>query len=177
MHQDLATNKEYTQKLNWIAVHHDNSIMTGKEHSSEKIDRRQLKSMMIVDDDNNTILTQHFRPGQRPIYRTRTVMRPGVGVLDRIHILGWYDKDLEHVAFIAESDKSIELGYFIPSGSPEAINKPWYYEIHELETDLVVIEPPNHTNPDVTQPNQDTAPACEKSDESTPLDAGQIQSS
>lgn len=177
MDKDLASSKGYVPKLKWVAVSRDGSILSSDDHSSEEIDRQNLKSLMIVDLDGNPVITQHYFPGQRMIYRARTAMRTGVGVLDRIHILGWEEHGIEHVAFIAESDKSIEMGRFIPPDHPLAKEKPWHYEIELAATDLIRVEPPNHNDPDTAVLNPDTEPDDKTTDESTQPEPGPIQSS
>lgn len=177
MDKDLASSKDYVPKLKWVAISCDGSILSSDDHSSEDIDRRNLKSIMIVDTDGNPVITQHYFPGQRMIYRARTAMRTGIGVLDRIHILGWEENGVEHVAFIAESDKSIEMGRFIPPDHPLAKEKPWHYEIELAATDLIRVEPPSHNDPDKAVLNPDKAPVVETVDESFQLGPGPIRSS
>ena len=182
-HKDLASSKGYVPKFHWVAVYHDDTTLSGETNTSDDIDRRRLKRMLIVDGEGTTVISQNFRPGQYLLYRARTVMRTGVGVLDRIHILGWLEHhsasgcNFHHVAFITESDRSIEMSYFVDPDSPEAVDHPWSYPIQLTETDLIAIEPPNHSDPDISSQHPDTTPDAATPDESVSPGPDQTQSS
>lgn len=72
----VASSESYTAKLFWVAISKDGSQLRQRDgHNSEAIDRRNLRTMVLVDADNNPILTQHFKSGQQLIYRSRTAMQ------------------------------------------------------------------------------------------------------
>jgi hypothetical protein len=138
MDPDLATSRGYEPLLQWVATYKDGQSISGHDHNSEVVDRKKLRSIALVNKDGAPVITQHFKPGQRVIYRARTIMRTGMGVMDRVHILGWWDQHSEHVAFVFESGQ-IEMGHFI---DPETeTDKPWFYPISENPADLVPVEP------------------------------------
>ena len=135
----VASSEDYTPKLFWVAISKNGFELHQRDgHNSEAIDRRNLKTIVLVDADNNPVLTQHFKSGQQLIYRNRTAMQEGRGTVERIHILGWQQGDARHVAFVYESSKHIELGDFIPDGEPT--DRPWLYPINIKDYDLIAVE-------------------------------------
>jgi hypothetical protein len=134
---DLSLSSEdYSPKLHWVVVYKDGTKTSQKDLNSINIDRKHLKSMLIVDEEHNIILTQHFKPGQIMIYRSRTIMKEGVGPIDRIHMLGWQKGEQRHIAFIYESDSRIECGDFSRSDG----DNPWIYPIQLKDHDLIEVE-------------------------------------
>ena len=119
---DLYLNSEgYKQKLNWYAKMSDDSTTNKEEINFKDLDKSKLRSLIIADTNNNIIVTQYYSIGQIPFYRTRTIMKEGVGVIDRIHILGWLsskDFDIRHVVYVYESDNRIEIGDFNMTNHP-----------------------------------------------------------
>jgi len=63
-------------------------------------------------------------------------MRAGIGVLDRIHVLGYRDSDDKKcVCFVSESDMHVEVGDFIYKDDPYRKLRPWIYEINWRDID------------------------------------------
>jgi hypothetical protein len=67
-------------------------------------------------------------------------MRNAVGVLDRIHAIGWRHDDKEQVVFVYESDRTIEIGEFARRGDPDFKDRPWCYTFELQPHDLIYIE-------------------------------------
>lgn len=135
----IASSEGYKPRLYWVAVSKDGSTMRQRDgYNSESIDRKNLKTIIIIDENNKIILTQHFKPGQRLIYRCRTVVQEGRGTVEKIHIIGWQQNDIRHVTFIYESDCSIVSGDFIPDNIQT--DSPWLYTINFKDHDLIEVE-------------------------------------
>ena len=110
-------------RLMWVAVYRDNSVITQYNANStpktlDEIPRLNLKRISLLNHDGRFVISQDYLPEQTPLYRIRTAMRAGSGIVDRFHILGWtYWEDKHpskiHVAFINEYDLSIEMGHFV----------------------------------------------------------------
>ncbi len=133
---DLSLSSDnYVPKLFWIVIYKDGTKVSQKDINSINIDRKNLKSMLIVDEELNVVFTQHFKSGQTMLYRNRTIMKEGVGPIDRIHMLGWQAGDQRHIAFIYESDNRVECGDFDEIG-----NNPWVYPMQLKDHDLVAVE-------------------------------------
>lgn len=101
---------EYRQKLFWVVKQNDNTIYKQQDINYSDISKSNMKSISIVDEYDNIIITQYFTSDQLPIYRSRTVMKEGVGPIDRVHIVGWLEKNSYHIIYIFESDNHIEVG-------------------------------------------------------------------
>lgn len=110
-------------KVTWVAVYNDGTALaqfdtTGKEFSSEEIDRRKLKSMLLFFN-GKVVLTQHFEPGQRLIFRRRVAITPGVSpdgsgdTREFVYLLGWQrtvgNENIQHIAYVFETSARIEL--------------------------------------------------------------------
>lgn len=139
MRPDLASSEGYESKIGWFVTYKDGTTISSEEITSEEIDRPNLHKFMLVDlKDGRALVTQRFSPGQKLIYRARTAMR-NQGVLDRIHILGWEKDDTRHVAFVFESDMSVEMGDFIDPNTEHSEDSPWFYPIERHDYDEVEV--------------------------------------
>jgi len=141
----VATNRDYDPKLEWYVIYKDGTVLkqydNGQQiHCSEDIDREKLRAFVLTDRNGNVKFTQRYKPGQQFLYRARTAMRGTVGVVDRIHIVGWRCKDQEQVAFIFESDCTVEVGEFARHGDPDYADRPWFYPFTLNDHDLIQIE-------------------------------------
>jgi len=143
MDQNSATNSKYKPKYQWVAVYKDGSILQqyaeNIENSSEEINRKQLRQFLLIDNTGVTKFIQRLKPGQQFIYRARTVMRPGIGVLEKIHVIGWREKESEQIAFVFENGL-VEIGEFIDPHSEEFADRPWYYPIQLKDHDFIQVE-------------------------------------
>lgn len=155
----VASSSDYIQKLSWVAIYQDGEITVQKDEngmkSSEVLDHSKMYIFHLVTEEEQPIFTLRLRPGQRFFYRSRTAMRAGIGVLDRIHILGWRsDNDEKCVCFISETDMHVEVGDFIYKDDPYRRLRPWIYEINWRELD---------DNPiaEITVEIEDTEPASQ----------------
>lgn len=115
----------------WAALYSDGEIFpqyehsSGVERSSERVDRSRLRSFMLYGHQGELILTQHYDPGQRMIYRRRTEVDSSGGVVV-CHLVGWQrtvgDQNVQHVAYVFEADSRIVLGGKWRDGHR------WFYE-------------------------------------------------
>jgi hypothetical protein len=140
MDPNQASSEGYVNRITWSAYYQDGTALHqydgDREHSSEEIERVKLKSIVLFRvDRGEPIITQQLKPGQKLIYRSRNVMRPGQGKIDRIHILGWEQEGHRHVLFVHESDFTIHSGDFADNDT----NLPWYYSITPVPTDEVAV--------------------------------------
>ena len=138
--QLVAASTNYNQRLTWVAIYNTGEVIIQRDDtgvkSSEVIDRSKLYIFHLVDKDNKPLYSLRLKEGQRFFYRSRTAMRAGVGVLDRIHIVGWRDAaEGKCVCFISESDMHVEVGDFIYQNDPYKMIRPWIYEIKWREID------------------------------------------
>lgn len=124
----------------WHAVYNDGTVLSqygDQECSSEAIDRKKLRAFTLTTKDGSkTIITQCLKPGQKLIYRVRNVPRPGLGRIERMHIIGWEHGESRHVTFVHESDMSITMGDYVENDP----NMPWYYPIDKLPHDDIAVE-------------------------------------
>lgn len=146
MHPDLVSSEGYRSKIGWYVIYKDGTTVSSDEQTSDKIDRKNISKFILVSkSDGRAIVTQRLEKGQKLIYRSRTAMR-SQGVLDRIHILGWsidsesLPSPIRHVAFVFESDGSVEMGDFIDKDSEHINESPWLYPIELEDYDHVVVE-------------------------------------
>lgn len=134
--EQLATTKDYKNKLIWVAKYTNNIIYTqydnGIERSSESIDRSILSSFALHDLSGNKFIEQHFKPGQLFMYRCRTILKTGHNIVERIHIIVCQDGDKRHVVAVCESDFHVEIGDF-------NVDSKFMYEIVPTPADLVKI--------------------------------------
>lgn len=110
-------------RLMWVAHYRDNKVITQYAENSEPrtvedIPRLNLKRLSLIDFNGILRCSQDFLPGYSPLYRSRNFLQPGRSVVDRIYILGWVawkanEVSKMHVAFINESDYSVEMGHFV----------------------------------------------------------------
>ena len=140
----VAASSNYVQKLHWVAIYNNGEIVAQNNdegfNSSEIIDHTRLYLFHLINDDDEPVYTLRLKHGQRFFYRARTVMRAAVGVLDRIHIVGWRDSnDARCVSFISEADSHVEVGDFATANDPYGKLRPWAYEIDWRDIDDVPI--------------------------------------
>ena len=134
----VASSENYKQKLFWVAIYKDESRLCQTDGiDSKSIIKKNLKTILLINSNKNVIITQHFKLGQQVIYRIRTAIQEKFGTLERIHILGWQQQNIRHIAFIFESDNHIELGDFIDKNSES--NSPWLYPINFNDHDLIQV--------------------------------------
>lgn len=135
----VAASSDYIQKLTWVAIYQNGEVIIQREEngmkSSEVLDHSKIYIFHLVTDDDRPIFTLRLRPGQKFFYRARTAMRAGIGVLDRIHILGWRKEDEKAICFVSETDMHIEVGDFIYKNDPYRRLRPWIYEVNWRELD------------------------------------------
>src|SRR5262245_21999856 len=133
------SNSQYIPKLAWYVVYSDGTILRQYDdtvtHNSEDIDRPRLREFTLIDDDGVVVIRQRFKPGQKLIYRTRNVQRIGQGQIDKLHILGWEQDNLRHIAFIHESNLLIEMGDFVDDDQHR-----WYYPHEKLPHDDIQVQ-------------------------------------
>jgi hypothetical protein len=134
-----ADSTNYVQKLHWVVVYQNGEIVdqaSGKELlKTDVLDHQKIYLFHLMNNDNKPIFTLRLRPGHKFFYRARTAMKAGIGVLDRIHIVGWRKDDQKQVCFISESDMQIEVGDFVYKEDPYKTYRPWFYEICWKEID------------------------------------------
>ena len=140
----VAASSNYVQKLHWVAIYNNGEIVAQNNgqvfNSSEVIDHTRLYLFHLVNGDDEPVYSLRLKRGQRFFYRARTVTRASVGVLDRIHIVGWRDSnDTNCVCFISESDMHMEVGDFVVANDPYGKLRPWAYEIDWRDIDDVPI--------------------------------------
>jgi len=120
----------------WIATYGDGTTISqygDRERSSEEISRKNLRSIsLIVKDTNQVVLTQKLKPGQKLIYRVRSIINTA-GHIERLHILGWEQENVRHISFIHENNMIIIMGDYDTT-------MPWYYPIEKLDHDDLLIE-------------------------------------
>jgi hypothetical protein len=135
-------------RLIWVCRYQDgstfNQFYEGKERSTEEIDRTKLYSISLLDARGRTVLIQRYSRGQFPIYRRRTVLRPGQNVVEIIHILGWRmfgeaDKEIRHISFLYETDLRVECGDFSHEGDPRGVEE-WKHPIQYIDCDNVCVQ-------------------------------------
>lgn len=137
--QFVAASTDYKQRLTWVAIYNTGQVIIQRDEagdkSSEILDHSKLYIFHLVDKDK-PLYTLRLKEGQKFFYRSRTAMRAGVGVLDRIHIVGWRDDNQNKcVCFISESDMHVEVGDFVYENDPYKKIRPWIYEIQWREID------------------------------------------
>lgn len=138
--QFVAASTNYTQRLTWVAIYNTGEVIIQRDDtgfkSSEVLDHSKLYIFHLVDNNDRPLYTLRLKQGQKFFYRSRTAMRAGVGVLDRIHIVGWRDdSDHKSVSFVSESDMHVEVGDFVYLNDPYRRIRPWIYEIQWREID------------------------------------------
>ena len=89
----------------------------------------------LIDCNGKLRCSQDFLPGQTPLFRTRTFLRPGKGIADRVYIIGWVAWEENkvskmNVAFVNEYDFSVEMGHFV-NGPGAGVKYP--IELHEID--------------------------------------------
>lgn len=134
----VASSSDYIQKLTWVAIYQNGEIIIQKENgmkSSEALDHSKMYIFHLVNQNEQPIFTIRLKPGQRFFYRIRTAMRAGVGVLDRIHVVGWRSDNEKCICFVSENDMHIEVGDFIYKDDPYRKLRPWLYEINWRDLD------------------------------------------
>jgi hypothetical protein len=141
---NVATNRDYVSKMEWYAIYKDGSIITQFENGeqvrcTEDIDRHNLRAFVLTDRNGNVRFTHRFKPGQYFLYRARTAMRSTVGVVDRIHVVGWRSENQEQVAFIFESDGTVEIGEFARRDDPDFEDRPWFYPFTLNKLDMTQV--------------------------------------
>jgi hypothetical protein len=134
-----ADSTDYPQKLNWVVIYQNGEIIQQKSGEdqllkTDVLDHQQIYIFHLLNGDN-PVFTLRLRPGQKFFYRARTAMKSGVGVLDRIHIVGWRKGEEKQVCFITESDMQVEVGDFVYKEDPYKLYRPWFYEISWKEID------------------------------------------
>jgi len=127
----------------WVAVYRDGTTYrqicpeTGADRSSEAIDRRQLECLCLYGHGGELVLTQHYEPGQRPIYRRRREYSPGLGIDVVCHLVGWQQtiagQNVQHIAYVFEND-----GRIIMAGRWQA-SHPWFYPIVPVEAEKIEV--------------------------------------
>lgn len=116
---NTLSSEDYVNKLFWLARYSDGTQVTSKTINSKDLDRPRIKSISIIDSDDNVIYTQHYNKYQLPLYRARMVMTENIGPIDRIHLLGWINTSgTIHITYIYESDFHIESGGYNIEGNP-----------------------------------------------------------
>jgi len=133
--------------ITWIANFNDNTCIfqidpnTSLSTSIEKLPRNGLKSIVLVRGAV-PILTQHYEPGQRVIYRRRIKQRNDGEILEVCHILGWQktisrdDSEpeiVQHMMYVFEKSGKIE------SCSSFKLNHPWFDPIQPVPADLIEV--------------------------------------
>lgn len=134
-----ADSTDYPQKLNWVVIYQSGEIITQRSDNDQLLktdilDHHQIYIFHLLNGDS-PVFTLRLRPGQKFFYRARTAMKAGVGVLDRIHIVGWRKGEDRQVCFITESDMQVEIGDFVYKEDPYKLYRPWFYEISWKEID------------------------------------------
>ena len=152
-----ADSTNYTQKLHWVVVYQNGDIIdqsSGEDEllKTDVLDHHKIYIFHLLNSQNKPIFTIRMCPGQKFFYRARTAMKAGLGVLDRIHIVGWRKGDERQVCFISESDMQVEIGDFVHKEDPYKFYRPWFYEISWKEIDDNPIS-------EITELIQDTKPA------------------
>lgn len=139
----VAASTNYTQRLTWVAIYNTGEVIIQRDDdgykSSEILDHTKLYIFHLITNDNKPLFTIRLKPGDKFFYRSRTAMRAGVGVIDRIHIVGWRNDNSKNVSFVSESDMHVENGDFIYQNDPYKQLKPWLYEIKWRDIDEVPI--------------------------------------
>jgi hypothetical protein len=113
----------------WTANYIDGSKLyqvdpvTGKESSSEHIDRSKVISLDLCCD-GKPFLVQHLESGQRLIYRRRVAQPAGRAPII-VHLIGWqktiHGESVQNINVVFEADGHIEsVGRFMD-------NHPWAY--------------------------------------------------
>jgi hypothetical protein len=127
-------------RLMWVAYYRNGKIITQYAENSaprtvEDIPRLNLKRISLIDHNGIMRCSQDFLPGQTPLFRSRTALVTGKGIADRVYILGWVAWEeckvsKMNVAFVNESDFSVEMGHFV-SGPSAGVKYP--IELHEID--------------------------------------------
>tara|TARA_R110000751_G_scaffold86486_9_gene172162 strand:- start:2011 stop:2484 length:474 start_codon:yes stop_codon:yes gene_type:complete len=147
-----ADSTDYSQKLRWVVVYQNGDIIdqsSGKELlKTDVLDHQKIYIFHLLNG-NKPIFTLRLCPGQKFFYRARTAMKAGIGVLDRIHIVGWRKGDDKLVCFISESDLQVEIGDFVHKKDPYKLYRPWFYEVSWKDID-------EHPISEITEQIEDT---------------------
>ena len=137
IHSHLMINHH---RLMWAVHYRDNKIITQYAENSasrtlEDVSRVNLKRISLIDNNGQLRCSQDYMPGQTPIFRVRTFLQPGKDIVDRVYILGWVVWEENkfskmNVAFVNESDFSVEMGHFV-NGPGAGVKYP--IELHEID--------------------------------------------
>lgn len=126
--------------LVWGAVYSNGEVMYQfgpyGENSTEKIDRRRLKSIRLFDETTGRlILEQVYSPGQKVLFRRRVVHRPS-GESETGYILGWISGDGQHFSLVREASPA---KYQVLNFCEFCESDPWIYSVKPVPADLVEV--------------------------------------
>ena len=98
--------------LTWTAFYRDGSKLhqidpvTGQETSSERIDRSRLAAIALYDDRGLLVLSQHYQPGWRAVFRRRTEICQQTGQRQVVYLLGWQQtvegRNVQHISAVVQ---------------------------------------------------------------------------
>lgn len=100
--------------------------------SSEQISYGGLVSLSIVTQDLVVVAIQHYKNGQKPVYRRRT-RKTTNGLSESVHLLGWRNETSMSVMVVHEDISLIE------SLSEWNDRSEWFYEPQWLPSDDRVV--------------------------------------
>lgn len=125
-------------KLIWMVTYNDGGVLSqldarGESIDSKLIDRRRIASFSLIEFATmKVVFKMDFKEGQKFFYRRRSALRPGVNIVEVIHLVGFrmdiYGEEIRHCAFVHESDYKIEFGDFTDSSKKGyASRENWKY--------------------------------------------------
>jgi hypothetical protein len=108
--------------LQWVAVYKDESIVTqynedGSESKYSDIDRAKLSEFHIIDaDTKETVYAVALDPGQRLIFRRRSMMAGNGELLGTIILCGWQQnvkgQNVQSIGWVFPNGSVIQTGRF-----------------------------------------------------------------
>lgn len=106
----------------WVATYQDGSRFTqyqdGVEHSTQELDYSKLRSLAIYHKSGAKIHEVSYEKGQYPIYRRRTTLRTGCGIVDVTHVVGWRTKEPDdHKVWFVGENGQVHEGQFEGDGA------------------------------------------------------------
>lgn len=127
--------------LVWKAFYRDGEVLyqvhpdTKQEISSELIDRRRLQSFALVDEKGRTILSQDISPGNRFLFRRRTLQglktKPIVS-----YLVVQFREDFLNITLVSiDANGGFRIDHF-KEWDPK---HPWIYPVVPVESDSHIV--------------------------------------